>query len=218
MAVAGGVLTAVLALTSAGCGHSDVHRTSTGGGDAPAAALAPATPGPTVPAQLPTAPPPRPASVVPALAPSDPVRLELPTLGVSSDVMALGLNPDGSLQVPPGAYPAGWYTGGPTPGALGPAVVAAHVNWAGQDGVFAHLTELRAGDEVRITRADATVVTFAVDRVDQYPKDRFPTEAVYGNIDHAGLRLITCGGALDTTAHSYLDNIVVYAGLVGSST
>ncbi|WP_460864762.1 class F sortase [Rhodococcus aerolatus] len=182
-------------------------------GDAPSVMA----PGPTVPAQLPTAPPPRTAAVAPALDPSDPVRIELPTLGVTSAVMALGLNPDGSLQVPPGAYPAGWYAGGPTPGALGPAVVAAHVNWDGQDGVFARISQLATGDPVRITRADSSVVTFSVDRVDQYPKDRFPTDAVYGNIDHAGLRLITCGGVLDTTAHSYLDNIVVYASLTVAS-
>jgi hypothetical protein len=206
----------LLVLLVAGCGRSEVDRRGVVAADAPAAVAA-AGPGPTVPATLPTAPPARTVAAAPPLAPSDPVRLELPSLGVSADVMALGLEPDGSLQVPPGAYPAGWYTGGPTPGALGPAVVAAHVNWDGQDGVFARLAQLRGGDEVRITRADGHVVTFAVDRVDQYPKDRFPTDAVYGNIDHAGLRLITCGGVLDTSAHSYLDNVVAYATLVGST-
>ena len=45
----------------------------------------------------------------------------------------------------------------------------------------------------------------------------FPTERVYGDIDHAGLRLITCGGEFDRAARSYRENVVVYAGLVGSS-
>lgn len=211
---AGATATLVLLLAT-GCGSSDVHRVGTGAADAPAAAVTSGSV--TVPAEIPTAPPARTVVAAPALSPSDPVRLELPSLGVSSDVMGLGLNADGSLQVPPGAYPAGWYTGGPTPGALGPAVVAAHVNWAGRDGVFARLTELTPGDEVRLTRADGSTVTFAVDRVEQYPKDRFPTEAVYGNIDHAGLRLITCGGELDTAARSYRDNVVAYATLVGSA-
>jgi hypothetical protein len=53
--------------------------------------------------------------------------------------------------------------------------------------------------------------------VEQYPKDAFPTERVYGDIDHAGLRLITCGGAFDRAARSYRDNVVVYAGLVGTA-
>ena len=45
----------------------------------------------------------------------------------------------------------------------------------------------------------------------------FPTERVYGDIDHAGLRLITCGGEFDRAVRSYRDNVVVYASLVGSA-
>jgi hypothetical protein len=40
---------------------------------------------------------------------------------------------------------------------------------------------------------------------------------VYGAIDYAGLRLITCGGAFDTRARSYVDNIIAFAELVGST-
>jgi hypothetical protein len=58
---------------------------------------------------------------------------------------------------------------------------------------------------------------FRAERVAAYPKDQFPTEAVYGNIDHPGLRLITCGGEFDHHAGSYVDNIVVYATFVGSA-
>ncbi len=56
-----------------------------------------------------------------------------------------------------------------------------------------------------------------IERTQQVPKDAFPTERVYGDIDHAGLRLITCGGSFDRAARSYRDNVVVYAGLVGST-
>jgi hypothetical protein len=58
---------------------------------------------------------------------------------------------------------------------------------------------------------------FRVDQVAEYAKNEFPTEAVYGNIDHPGLRLITCGGDFDHQARSYIDNIVVYASLVRST-
>ena len=52
---------------------------------------------------------------------------------------------------------------------------------------------------------------FAVTRVEQYPKDAFPTAAVYGPVPGPELRLITCGGTFDRQAGSYRDNIVVYA-------
>ena len=67
-----------------------------------------------------------------------------------------------------------------------------------------------------VDRADGSTARFVVLAVERYPKDAFPTERVYGDIDHAGLRLITCGGSFDRAAHGYRDNVVVYAGLVGS--
>ena len=161
-----------------------------------------------------------PAQTVSAATPlprSEPVHVHIPVLGVSSTVMQLGLQADGSMEVPPGAYPAGWYTHSPTPGELGPSILAAHVDWNGEPGVFVDIRELQSGDEVVITRQDGRTAIFRVDRVDQYPKHGFPTEAVYGDIDHVGLRLVTCGGDFDDDAHSYVDNIVVYASLMRSS-
>jgi hypothetical protein len=75
---------------------------------------------------------------------------------------------------------------------------------------------LRPGDEVLVTRADATVAVFVVDGVEEYPKDDFPQFTVYGNTDHAGLRLITCGGEFNKSTRTYPDNVVVYARLVSS--
>ena len=147
---------------------------------------------------------------------SAPVRLRIPAIEVDSDVMALGLRGDGTLDVPPEGFPAGWYTGGPTPGELGPAIIAGHVNWAGSHGVFFSLGELERGEEIYIEREDGSTAVFHVQAVQQFPKDQFPTEAVYADIDHAGLRLITCGGSFDQQARSYRDNIVVFAELAGS--
>ncbi|WP_231104845.1 class F sortase [Haloechinothrix halophila] len=145
---------------------------------------------------------------------ADPTNLAIPSLGVTAPIMDLGLQSDGSLEVPPGAEQAGWYTGAPTPGELGPAIIAAHVNWEGEDGPFARLSELTPGSHVVVSRADGRHAVFAVDRVEQYPKTQFPTERVYGDIDHAGLRLITCGGEFDSAADSYRDNIIAFARLV----
>jgi hypothetical protein len=57
------------------------------------------------------------------------------------------------------------------------------------------------------------VARFAVDRVEQHPKDDFPTGAVYGVTERPTLRLITCGGAFDRSVRSYVDNLIVYASL-----
>lgn len=147
----------------------------------------------------------------PLMPSSPPIRVTIPALTVATSVIDLGLQPDGTMQVPDGADTIGWYTGAPTPGSLGPAVLAGHVNWKKKPGVFAHLTRLKPGDLINVERRDGSMAMFAVTRVEQYAKDRFPSGTVYGPIDHAGLRLITCGGQFDSTAQSYRDNVVVYA-------
>ena len=109
----------------------------------------------------------------------------------------------------------GWYELGPSPGALGPAVVAGHVTWNQVPAVFFRLAELRPGDVVQVTRTDDVVAVFEVTRVERYPKSAFPTDVVFGAIDHAGLRLITCGGDYEQAAHRYTDNVVAFARLTG---
>ncbi|MEN3264192.1 class F sortase [Pseudonocardia sp.] len=158
------------------------------------------------------------AATVEALAPSTPVSLEIPAIEVHSSLLRLGLNPDGSVEVPPLDSPdAGWYENSPTPGQRGPAVILGHVDSARTGpGVFFDLPAVQPGDGITVGRADGTTAAFRVDRVAEYAKSAFPTAAVYGDIDHAGLRLITCGGAFDRSARSYEDNIVVYASAVSA--
>ena len=147
---------------------------------------------------------------------SEPMQVLIPALKVKAKLIELGLRPDRTMEVPTSATTAGWYSGAPTPGELGPAVITAHVNWQGTPGVFADLDSLDDGDQIGVRRADGSMALFEVLRVEQYRKDRFPTDEVYGDIEYAGLRLITCGGDADPETGEYPDNVVVYAGLVSS--
>jgi len=72
---------------------------------------------------------------------------------------------------------------------------------------------MRPGDQVTVMRKDGKIAVFTVTRVARFSKSQFPSRAVYGPIDHAGLRLITCGGTYDAARHKYLDNVVVFARL-----
>ncbi|MGY1855586.1 class F sortase [Modestobacter sp. SYSU DS0290] len=154
-------------------------------------------------------------SALPAVLPeSAPVRVRIPAIGVDSELIDLGLQDDGTMEVPAAGFPAGWFTGAPTPGERGPAVLAGHVDWGGAPGVFADLRDVVPGDEISVLRTDGSTAVFRVREVGQYDKDSFPTAAVYGDLDHAGLRVITCGGTFDQRAGSYRDNTVVFADLV----
>lgn len=143
-----------------------------------------------------------------------PVRLRVPRIGVDTALVPLGLNSDGSLQVPSNFSTAGWYVFGPNPGERGPAVIAGHVDSLRGPAVFFSLGRLRAGDAFTVDRADGSRVSFSVRAVEQVAKTSFPTAAVFGPVAGPELRLITCGGPFDRSRHSYLDNVVVYATLV----
>jgi hypothetical protein len=144
---------------------------------------------------------------------SEPMAVSIPSIGVRSRLVKLGLKDDGEMQTPADPAVAGWFTGGPTPGALGPAVIAGHVTWNGAREVFYRLGSLRPGDEVTVTRKDGKTAIFTISRVARFSKSQFPSRAVYGRIDHAGLRLITCGGTYDAARHKYADNVIVFARL-----
>ncbi|WP_426120180.1 class F sortase [Kocuria sp. LHG3120] len=147
---------------------------------------------------------------------SEPVSLSVPATGTESELLRLGLREDGSLEVPPEGpgSPASWYTGSPTPGERGPAVLLGHVNaTGGGPGVFAGLRALEPGDTIEVAREDGSTAVFAVDRGEQYGKDDFPTLEVYGNTERSELRLITCDG-FDPATGEFDDNYVVYASLV----
>lgn len=154
---------------------------------------------------------------VQALARSEPQKITIPSLNLTSTLETLRQNADGTMQTPKDPALAGWYEPGPTPGSQGPAVIAGHVTWNGASAVFEKLKTMKGGDTIKVTRKDGKTVTFTVDRVSEYPKAEFPTLEVYKNLDHAGLRLVTCGGDFDPKKHYYDSNVVVFARMTGAA-
>ena len=147
--------------------------------------------------------------------PVRPVAVSIPALKVAGPLEDLVADPaSGELAAPADPARAGWYAAGVVPGDQGPAVIGGHVDSRSGPGVFFRLRNLRPGDVVDVTRSDGRTVRFSVIGVALYPKDKFPTEAVYGPTAGPELRLVTCGGTFDRSARSYDDNVVVDAALV----
>jgi len=142
-----------------------------------------------------------------------PTRVRIPKIGVDSSLESLRLDRQNELETPKDYARAGWYSDGTAPGDPGPAVIAGHVTWNGAPAVFHRLSSMRRGDQVTVIRKDGKTAVFTVSRVARFSKSQFPSRAVYGPINHAGLRLITCGGTYDAARHTYLDNVVVFARL-----
>ena len=151
-----------------------------------------------------------------------PTGIVIPAIGAeSSDVVPLGLGRDRVIDVPPlsrvhqfGYYCPGGvgHCGSPLPGERGPSVVLALVDGNGKLGLFNGLWKLKAGDAVNVNLAGGKVAHFTVKRVQIIAKTKFPTEAVYGVVDHPALRLLTCGPG-KAVAGSYLMQTIIYADL-----
>lgn len=145
-----------------------------------------------------------------------PVALDMPAIEVATSLVRLGLAGDGSLEVPGDFGVAGWWSGGSAPGEAGPAIVVGHLDSYRGAAVFFRLRQLLPGDPVFVGRSDGSVVKFEVERVEQFAKDEFPTDAIYGATSEPTLRLITCGGSFNKSRHSYDDNVVAFARLASS--
>lgn len=145
---------------------------------------------------------------------SEPVHLRVPDVNIDTNLLTVGRNSDGTLEVPESPHIAGWYKHGPTPGELGPAIIVGHVDSHRGPGVFWRLRELRPGQIIEVKRANGTTAKFTVQSTKEFAQNNFPTKEVYGNINHGGLRLITCGGTYNRITDSYSHNTVVYASLV----
>jgi sortase (surface protein transpeptidase) len=142
---------------------------------------------------------------------ADPVRVRIPTIGVSSALVRLGRAPDQTIEVPASYQTAGWFAEGPRPGEPGPAVILGHVDSKAGPGVFFELQRLIPGAEVLVDRADGSTVGFRVRSTLRVLKTAFPTDEVYAPTLQPALRLVTCGGGFDRERDSYLDNVIVDA-------
>jgi len=157
-----------------------------------------------------------PAVIGETLNESNPVRLKIPALNIDTTFVELGIQGNDEIEIPKGYNEVGWYKHGPTPGELGPAVVLGHVDSYSGPAVFFYLGRLDPGDTIWIEREDGTTAIFRVDKLERYPQSNFPTSLVYGDINHAGLRLITCSGSYDREQQRYDSNLIVYASLIES--
>jgi hypothetical protein len=155
----------------------------------------------------------------PSLRRSVPVSVDIPAIGVHSKLLHLGVNRDGTIQVPSVRTRAGqaaWYKYSATPGQIGTSVIEGHLDSYGGPAVFFRLGALHPGNRVEVTRADGITAVFRVTGVRQYAKSEFPAKTIYGAVGYAALHLITCGGAFDYATGHYLSSVVVFASLISS--
>lgn len=143
---------------------------------------------------------------------TNPELLVIPSIQLKANIKNVGVNPDGSMEVPQYQF-AGWFSVGPAPGEQGAAVIDGHVSWQGQEGVFFGLKSLRKGDTIAVYDLSGDCAIFIVDEVEVTLKTELPTAKIWVDTKEPLLRLITCGGEFNNSTKHYLSNVIVYAHL-----
>jgi hypothetical protein len=166
----------------------------------------------TVPAPLPETPAPAPTttSTSTTLSPRvPPAALTIEDLGISQGILPVGLEDDGSMEVPE-VSDIGWYLHGATPGRPGATVLVAHVWWGDTAGPFHRLGTLEPGARIAVGGDGDAVYEYTVVERTMYDKDSLPAD-LWRNSGPETLVLITCGGEFNNATRRYKQNIVVYA-------
>jgi sortase (surface protein transpeptidase) len=157
----------------------------------------------------------RPDQPRPVVRPTGPMTITIPSIGVKADIVGVGLQADGAMQLPDSEQ-VGWYKRGPRPGAPGPAVLIGHVDTRTGPDVFYRLRELRPRDEILIRQRDGSTTRFIVGRLERHRKTALPTNRIWPTTSKPLVRLITCGGSFNHATGHYRDNLIVYAAQAGS--
>jgi hypothetical protein len=140
-----------------------------------------------------------------------PVALRIDTIKVNTDlVLPVGVDDKGEFAVPE-AKEVGWYQYGQRPTQSGATVLAAHVSWKKQSGVFARLGTLEPGSEIFVTLSDGSEKRYVALERTMYDKQELPYDRIWTREGPEVLVLITCGGDFNPEIRRYRENIVVYA-------
>jgi hypothetical protein len=140
-----------------------------------------------------------------------PVRLGIPALGVDAEIVPVGVQPEGDMEVPEDVRTAGWYRFGPLPGARGSAMVIGHVDSRTQGpGIFFGLSRLQLGERIGVQLADGPTQYFVAVARRLIAKDELPLD-LFSRDGPPRLTLVTCGGGFEESSRSYSHNVVVYA-------
>jgi len=145
---------------------------------------------------------------------SAPVMILIPALDVHRPVEPFGLDRSGAMQVPQNLWNAGWYKGGPIPGAPGNAVIEGHAGYPDAPLLFGKLHQLHAGDKIVVVLADRSRRLFLVDSLAVWRAGTGPP----GMGEPYGvprLTLITCTGPFDDHYKTYADRLAVEASYAG---
>ncbi len=146
--------------------------------------------------------------------PDFPDRLIIPALSINAHVQRVGLTAKGNMGIPTNFTDVAWYKYGTVPGKSGNALMDGHVdNGLSLPGVFKHLSDIHAGDDIYVVMTSGIKVHFLVTESTLYDYHSVPTDLIFAPLGPPRLRLITCEGSWVKSDKTYDQRLIVTAEL-----
>ncbi|MFE8700653.1 class F sortase [Cytobacillus sp. FJAT-54145] len=139
-----------------------------------------------------------------------PTSVSIPSIGVEANILQVGLQEDGIMEVPEDVMEVGWYTNGAKPGQNGNVVLAGHVDSYLGPGIFFNLKNVSIDDEIIISNGEE-IVKYRIVKKEAYPYDQGPIEEIFGYTSQKRLHLITCTGRYNPFTDNHAERLVVTA-------
>jgi LPXTG-site transpeptidase (sortase) family protein len=155
---------------------------------------------------------PMPAPV--ALDNTPPVQIKIPDLGIDASIVHMDMGADNILPVPTSGQDVAWYSYGARLGEEGNAILAGHIDWNRERGVFWTLRDAQPGQTITLVSSAGRVYEYQVDWAKTF-KEESPDglETLRSRVGGTTITLVTCTGRYDLQSQSYLDRHIVRATL-----
>jgi sortase (surface protein transpeptidase) len=153
------------------------------------------------------------AALQPAVQAPAPVRIQIPSVSIDIEIIPVGVEANGFMEIPENVTIAGWYRYGPSPSSdKGSTVITAHVDALVQGlGPFAALSSLPQNAEIIVTTDTGEEHRYVLESVQNFQKRQLPLDQLFDRSGAPRLVLITCGGQFDKKLRTYSDNVVAIA-------
>lgn len=146
-----------------------------------------------------------------------PVKLDIPAIGVTANVERVGRLPNGEMDVPHIPQDVAWFEESALPGQSGKtSLINGHLDSPRGPAVFYELRKLIPGDEIAVTYESGARYVFVVEDKERYAFDTPPMQKILGETPRRMLNLVTCDGVWDGGESNYQQRLVVYSRLKDS--
>ncbi|PHG57741.1 class F sortase [Bacillus toyonensis] len=144
---------------------------------------------------------------------SPPVKMEFLHPQVTVDILPVGLDSEGRMNVKDGLEIASWYKQSAIPGNKGNTLLAGHRDWNGELGPFQYLETIEKNEKILIQYENKESRLFQVVEKQEYPVNEVPT-SVMDIQEGTRVTLITCTGKFIREKGGYQSRVIVTLRLV----